>query len=221
MKSSYTIPIAIVLGGIVVAFAVYASLPKDPDSTAGNPALVRPVSADDHIFGNPAARVKIVTYTDFNCEYCKEFDDTMRHIIANEGTKGEVAWVYREFPLTEIHPDAPRHAEAAECIAQTAGNDAFWKFAKVLFENQPANPSAYGTYAKTSDISSDTFASCFADTPPAISARIKADRENALTVGANGTPYSVLIVGGKPSIVMPGAYPYGAVKELIDEALAN
>lgn len=221
MKSSYTIPTAIVLGGILVASAVYFSMPKNPSQGDGNPALVRPVGAADHILGNPAAPVTIITYTDFNCEYCKAFDETMRHLIASEGTGGEVAWIYRQFPLSEIHPDALRHAEAAECIAQAAGNSAFWDFAKQLFENQPANPTEYGTYAETIGVSSDAFASCAASVPKEIDERIQADRQNALLMGARGTPYSLIIVAGKPPVVMAGAYPYGAVKELIDEALAG
>ena len=221
MKTSYTIPTAIVLGGILVASAVYFSMPKSPSLSEGNPALVRPVGAADHILGNPTAPVTIITYTDFNCEYCKEFDETMRHIIANEGTGGEVAWVYRQFPLSEIHPDALRHAEASECITQAAGNAAFWDFVQQLFENQPASPVAYGTYAEKIGVSSDAFASCSASVPKEIDERVQADRQNALLMGARGTPYSLIIVAGKPPVVMAGAYPYGAVKELIDEALAG
>jgi protein-disulfide isomerase len=182
---------------------------------------VRPVGAADHILGNPTAPVTIITYTDFNCEYCKEFDETMRRIIASEGTGGEVAWIYRQFPLSEIHPDALRHAEAAECIAQAAGNAAFWDFAKQLFENQPASTAEYGTYAERIGVSNDAFASCSASVPKEIDEHIQADRQNALLMGARGTPYSLIIVAGKPPVVMAGAYPYGAVKELIDEALAG
>jgi len=53
----------------------------------------------------------------------------LHQIIANEGVGGNVAWVFREFPLIEIHPNALFNARAAECVAQVAGNDAFWKFA--------------------------------------------------------------------------------------------
>ena len=109
-------------------------------SATGNPALVRPVDATDHLLGNPAAPVVVVEYADFDCEYCKDFDTTMNQVIANEGANGQVAWVYREFPLTEIHPNAFSSAEAAECAAKVAGNDTFWKFADELFANQPVDP---------------------------------------------------------------------------------
>ena len=70
MKPSTTIPLAIVIGGIIVALAVYLSIHSTAPSTSsgnGNPALVRPVGPDDHILGNPSAPVKIVEYADFDC----------------------------------------------------------------------------------------------------------------------------------------------------------
>ncbi|MEK7126271.1 MAG: thioredoxin domain-containing protein [Patescibacteria group bacterium] len=128
MKSSFTVPLAIIAGGIIVAVAVYVSMPKNPETSAGNPALVRPVSVYDHILGNPAAPVVIVEYSDFDCDYCKNFHDTLHQIIANAGVNGKVAWVFRNFPLTQLHPDAANKAEAAECVAELGGNDKFWSF---------------------------------------------------------------------------------------------
>ena len=222
MKSSYTIPLAIVIGGSIVALAVYVSMPKAPSvTTAGNPALVRPVGGTDHILGNPAAPVTIIEYADFDCEYCKTFDETLHHIIASEGVDGRVAWVFRQFPLVEIHPDAMRHAEAAECAARVAGNDAFWRFKTVLFDNQPADPALYGTYVKKANIANDTFADCFAHASTTVDALIGADRQNAFDIGAPGTPYSLIIVAGKPPVVMNGGYSYDDVKQLVDDALAN
>ncbi len=224
MKTSSAIPFAIALGGVVVALAVYISMPKAPSANSGNggnPALVRPVSASDHIFGNPAAPVQIIEYADFDCEYCSGFDDTLHQIIATEGASGKVSWVFREFPLIEIHPNAMQHAEAAECVAQVAGNDAFWKFTDVLFAHQPIDPSQYGTFAKSIGISGNAFATCFANAATTQNARILADRQNALDMGAIGTPYSLIVVAGKTPIVMAGAYSYDAVKQLVDTALAN
>ncbi|MFA5745015.1 MAG: thioredoxin domain-containing protein [Candidatus Paceibacterota bacterium] len=222
MKPSFTIPIAIVLGGIMVAGAVYLSM-RQPStfSGTGNPALVRLVSSSDHILGNPAAPVIIVEYSDFDCTFCKGFNETMRQIIANEGASGKVAWVFRHLPITEIYPNAFSHARAAECAAQVGGNDAFWKFENALFMNQPINPANYGTLASSVGISSDSFATCVSSASPAIDARINADRQNALDVGAQGTPYSLVLIQGRAPIVMDGAYPYDAIKQLIDRALAQ
>ncbi len=116
MKTSLTIPLAIIAGGIIVAIAVYVSMPKNPETSAGNPALVRPVSASDHILGNPSAPVVIIEYSDFDCTYCKGFHNTLHQVIANAGASGNVTWVFRHFPLSEIHPNARAHARAAEWV---------------------------------------------------------------------------------------------------------
>ena len=221
MERSLTIPIAIALGGIIIAGAIYIGIPKSSSTGPGNPALVRPVSSRDHIVGNPAAPVMIVEYSDFECTFCKDFHETLLHIISNEGANGKVALVYREFPLAEIHPHALSHARAAECIAEVAGNDAFWKFANLLFKNQPVNPVKYGELASASGVFGNDFATCFASASTTIEARIMADRQNALDMGADGTPYSLILVAGKPPIVMNGGYSYDAVKQLVDEALQN
>ena len=224
MKPSSLLPVAIFLGGIIVAGAVYFSAVKKEPSTSsgtGNPALVRPVSTSDHTLGNPAAKVMIVEYADFDCEFCKTFDETLHQIIANEGASGTVAWVYREFPLVEIHPDAMSNARAAECVAETAGNDAFWKFADSLFANQPVDPVRYGALAEAAGVSGTAFATCYSNASTSVDARILADRENALAIGARGTPYSLILVAGKAPVVMDGAYSYNAVKRLVEAALGS
>lgn len=221
MRTSLTIPIAIIAGGIIVAVAVFVSMLKNPGTSGGNPASVRPVGTSDHILGNPAAPVMIVEYSDFDCEFCKDFHNTLHQVIANAGANGKVAWVFREFPISEIHPNALAHARAIECVAQTAGNDAFWKFSNALFANQPVNPSSYGTLASSIGISGDAFATCYSTASTTLDARIKADRQNALSMGAQGTPYSLILVAGKSPVVMEGAYSYDAVKQLVDQALGN
>jgi len=222
LKSIHTIPIAIVLGGIIVAFAIYISLPKSPAIDTGTPSLVRHIDSTDHIFGNPAAKVIIIEYSDFDCEYCKTFNEVMHQIIANEGAKGQVAWVFRHFPLIEIHPNALSHARAAECAAKVAGNDAFWKFETALFERQPVDTSLYGTIAKAAGVPSDNaFAACYADAVSTVEARILRDRQNALDIGATGTPYSLILVAGKPPVVLNGFYSYAQMKELVDQTLAQ
>lgn len=221
MKSLHTIPIAIILGGILIAIAMYVSIPKLSLTSSDKSALVRPIDSSDHILGNPAAKVMIVEYADFDCEYCVGANTALQQIIANEGANGNVALVYREFPLVEIHPNAMHHAEAAECVAKTSGNDAFWKFIDVLFAHQPVDPAQYGTLAATVGVSGDAFATCFSNAATTVDTRIKTDRQNAFDIGAIGTPHSLIVVTGKPPIVMAGKYPYDVIKQLVDEALVN
>lgn len=221
MQKSATIPIAILFGGIIVAIAVYVSMPK-PDPTAlTNAARMTPISPADHILGNPTAPVIIVEYSDFDCTHCKEFRDTLLRIITEEGSSGKVAWIHRQFPLIELHKNSFSHARASECIAKTAGNDFFWKFAYELYEDQPVDPKNYGVIAAKIGISGSAFASCLANDTAAIDAHVNADRQNALDIGADGTPYSIIVANGKITSVMNGGYPYDAVRQLLDEAIAT
>ena len=224
MKTSQTVPIAIVIGGIIVALAVYFSITAKEPSTAsgnGNPALVRPVDSTDHVLGNPAAPVEIVEYADFDCEYCKGFDTTLHQIVSDLGANGKVAWAYREFPLVQLHPNALKHAEAAECAAKVSGNDAFWKFADSLFANQPTDPATYGALAQAAGVDTNAFAACYQNAATTVDPRINADIQSGKDAGANGTPYTLILANGQAPTVIPGAYPYDQMKAAVQEMLSK
>lgn len=87
-----------------------------------------PITTEDHIFGNPDAIVKIVEYSDFECPYCKMFHPTLKRIVTE--SNGQVAWIYRNWPL---HQHSLEKLTAAECVAKVKGNDAYWKYADLLF----------------------------------------------------------------------------------------
>ena len=219
------IPLAIIFGGILIAGAVFFSMGGSlgqEGPVRGDPSLVRPIDSTDHILGNPDAPVVIVEYADFDCEFCKDFGDALRQVVATSGAKGEVAWAFRQFPLTELHPNALAHARASECVARTAGNEAFWRFADMLFINQPVEPARYGELAQEAGVTdTDAFASCYADAAKQVDERIQADRQNALDTGASGTPYSLVIVPGKRPVVIDGDISYEALKEIVDRALED
>jgi protein-disulfide isomerase len=93
---------------------------------------MRAPSASDHIVGSPTAPIVLVEYSDFQCPYCKLIHPSLKQIVSE--SNGQVAWVYRQYPLYQIHPQATPAANAAECIASLGGNDAFWKFEQTIFE---------------------------------------------------------------------------------------
>jgi len=102
------------------------SLPQAVDLTMPE------VTENDHIRGNTDAKVFFVEYSDIDCPFCKTLHVTMQSVVDNYDP-GDVAWVYRHFPLTNLHPTAAVKAEASECIAELGGNDAFWDFLDILF----------------------------------------------------------------------------------------
>lgn len=216
MSSSRTLPIAIVVSGVIIALAVYLSTPHRA-TVVSDPTLMRPVSAADHIFGNPAAPVIIVEYSDFDCDFCKGFHETLHQLIATEGGEGSVAWVYRHFPLTEIHPTALARARAAECAGAVGDATAFWHFADQLYARQPLEGTSYGEIAASIGLPGEAFATCYADASGTLNARIEADRENALAMGAQGTPFSLIIAKGHAPVVIDGAASYSDLTTLIDQ----
>lgn len=92
---------------------------------------INPITSADHIFGNPNAGVKIVEFSDLQCPFCARFHPTLKQII--QEYDGQVAWVYRHFPLASIHPSARPAAIGSECAAELGGNNAFWKFVDAVF----------------------------------------------------------------------------------------
>jgi protein-disulfide isomerase len=96
--------------------------------------LTLPVGDRDHIQGNPRAALTLVEYGDYECPYCGAAYPIVKRIQERLGKR--LRFVYRNFPLSEVHPHALHSAEAAESVAAQAGNDAFWAMHDLIFEHQ-------------------------------------------------------------------------------------
>jgi protein-disulfide isomerase len=93
--------------------------------------LVVPVDGTDHMLGPQGAPVTLVEYGDFECPNCKQAAPTVQLLL--ERFEEQVRFVFRHFPLEEVHPHALAAAEAAEAAA---GQGQFWPMHRMLFENQ-------------------------------------------------------------------------------------
>jgi protein-disulfide isomerase len=91
------------------------------------------VNKHDHIQGSPEAPYVLVEYGDYQCPYCGEAHEVVKEIQERLGD--QLCFVFRNFPLMEIHPFAEHAAEAAES-ADAQGR--FWEMHDLLFENQTA-----------------------------------------------------------------------------------
>lgn len=90
-----------------------------------------PVSTDDHIHGNENAPITLVEYGDFECPYCGMAHPIIKRLQKHFGN--QLSFVFRNFPLSEIHP----HAEVAAETAEYAGSHRrFWEMHDLLYENQ-------------------------------------------------------------------------------------
>jgi protein-disulfide isomerase len=93
--------------------------------------LTVPVDTVDHVVGPIHAPVTIVEYGDFECPNCKQAAPAVKLLL--DRFAGKVRFVFRHFPLEEVHPHALRAAEAAECAG---GQGKFWQMHDLLFDNQ-------------------------------------------------------------------------------------
>lgn len=194
---------------------------REQRETETRAAAIRPVAkARDHIRGNLEAPVTLIEYSDFECPFCKRFHVTVKKLV--EESAGQVKWVYRHFPLEELHPGkARREALASECAAELGGNEAFWKFADRFYELTPSNnrtdlDTVLPRIAREIGLDEAKFASCLAS--GRYDRRVQEDFENAAATGGRGTPWSIIVSKRGKTYALSGAQPYAAVKELVERA---
>jgi protein-disulfide isomerase len=94
--------------------------------------LTQPVTATDHLLGDPHAPVTVVEYGDFECPICKQSAPAVKLLL--QRFENAVSFVYRHFPQEAAHPHALAAAEAAECAG---AQGRFWAMHDLLFERQP------------------------------------------------------------------------------------
>lgn len=226
-----SIPIAIVFSGILIAGAVlYTGTDKNINNNlqkaqanqgAGPLDQVRPVSDEDHIRGSKDAEVVVVEYSDTECPFCKQFHTTMKQLINEYSSGDKVAWVYRHFPLDQLHRKARKEAVALECAAEIGGNDKFWQYTDRIYEITPANDgldaSELPKIAAYVGLDVQKFNECLASTKH--DEKVEADVQNAIATGGNGTPWSVVISKNGNKYPLSGAQPYASIKQIIETAL--
>lgn len=236
-QNKLSIPMAIIVAGVIIAGAVYFSnsaRPSTVGSGQGNPspqqptaqqtgdlAQMKPITSEDHIRGDINAPVKIVEYSDTECPFCKRFHSTMQQVVDEYGKDGKVAWVYRHFPLDSLHSKARKEAEATECAAELGGNNKFWAYLDRLMEITPANngldPAELPKIAQYVGLDTAKFDECLSSGKYA--QKIEEHVQNAVATGGNGTPWSIVVAKNGKKYPLSGAQPYASVKQLIDLAL--
>ncbi len=226
-KIEFSPALAILAAGMLIAAAIlfvnYFPGPSaagaaiaDPQQQEQVAAHVPAVTATDHIFGSITAPIMLVEYSDFQCPYCSMIYPTLKRIV--EESKGQIAWVHRNFPLESIHPQAKPAALAAECVSDQLGNDGFWKFADIVMANQSKmNPQYYAQVAAQLGANAQTFASCVSTEK--FASKIDAESADAQASGGRGTPFTV-VVGNGTQVPISGALPYAQIMSVI-QAVQN
>jgi protein-disulfide isomerase len=179
------------------------------------------VSSSDYLRGNKNAEITLIEYSDLECPFCKQFHATAKQVMTDYN--GKVAWVWRHYPIAQLHSKAPKEAEATECAQELGGVDAFWKLVDKIYEVTPANNgltlAELPTYASQVGLNQEKFKTCldsgkYAD-------KIEKAVNAATTLGASGTPANFIVNKKGEVWIIPGALPLTNVKAVIDEALQS
>ncbi|XOU94011.1 MAG: DsbA family protein [Candidatus Kerfeldbacteria bacterium] len=196
------------------------TVPVAAAPTPSQDIQVAPVTSDDHIRGDlETADVVIVEFSDTECPFCQRFHPTLKQVVADYD--GQVAWVYRHFPLDSLHSKARKEAEATECAEELGGNDGFWAYIDRLYEITPTNngleASQLAVIATDVGLDATAFQTCLDSGKYA--EKVASQLQDATTAGGNGTPYSVAISKDGEIIPISGAQPISSVKAAIDGLL--
>jgi protein-disulfide isomerase len=181
-------------------------------------ALMQKIKLDGAPSRGPAdAKVTVVEYSDFQCPYCGHAWEVFEKEVYPQ-YKDKVRFVFKQMPLTQIHPWAEDAAVATAC-ALVQGNDQFWKMYDGLFSQQ-AQITKENLPAKVEEVAT----AGGLDVPrlkDCLSGRktidaIKADQSEAASVGVNGTP--TFFINGRR---IQNTQDAGAFKQAIDQALTS
>jgi protein-disulfide isomerase len=145
-------------------------------------SLIMPVNAGDHMQGSNDAPVTLVEYGDYECPYCGEAYPIVKHF--QKGMGGNLLFIFRNFPLTEIHS----HALAAACAAEAAAlQGRFWEMHDRVFENQHnLRDRDLLALARGLELNIERFMSDLSSHE--VKARIQEDFSGGIRSGVNGTP---------------------------------
>ena len=192
-------------------------LAQPTPSVVPTPSTVEIDPGDNPAKGPADAKVTVVEFSDFQCPYCARFvQQTLPQILSTYGDK--IRFVFMNFPLSQIHENAQKAAEASECANEQG---AFWQYHDILFANQSALAvDNLKAYAAQLGLDATKFNECLDSgrMAPLVQADMDAATKAAQEAGLDrfGTP--AFFINGKS---LSGAQPFDVFKQAIDAALAE
>jgi protein-disulfide isomerase len=173
-------------------------------------SLTPPVGARDHVQGSANAPVTLVEYGDYECPHCGAVYPILKQLQQHFGEA--LRFVYRNFPLNQIHQHAEHAAEAAEAAG---AQGKFWPMHDIIYEHQDAlGDRDLVTYASAIGIDSRVLPDAWAK--HTFTERVKEDFLSGVRSGVNGTP--TFFINGER---YDGAHDYASLREALTEAGAT
>jgi protein-disulfide isomerase len=209
--------------GILIGYFAWGRTPQTVYSPPAGPVVGVPAAtaAPQYIrynipsdgfpsIGPADAPITIVEFGDFQCPFCRQWQQTTyQPLIA--AYPGKIRLVYRDFPLTDIHPNAFPAAEAAQCANEQG---AFWPYHDKLFSSDTLSDAIYTQYAQELNLDMTKFNTCLANKPH--DKYIQDNSDFAVKTGVNSTP--TFFING---LAVIGAQPIDVFKQVIDKELAH
>ncbi|MFT7557474.1 MAG: protein-disulfide isomerase [Planctomycetota bacterium] len=221
-SGQFTIPMAVLVSGVLIALAIVfgpsisspqaGQLANIADTQAAPPQngepselLAADVTKDDHIRGNQNADIFLIEYSDLDCPFCSRIHPTLEQIVTEYSNVG---WVYRHNPLDSIHPEARGKAKISECIAQIAGEEAFWQYLEINYTGgDEADYTQYGTTQEAVD-------ACVSEQETALDNLIDSQIARAQATGGQGTPHTI-IANDDFGLSISGAQPLEVFQQIL------
>ncbi len=182
----------------------------NPQAAPDEPTRYDVATDDDPALGPENAPVTIIEFSDYQCPYCRRWAEQVEgELVKTYGDKIRI--VYRDFPLTQMHPEALPAAEAANCAGEQGK---YWDYHDALFSQKYGlGQDAYLAYAKDLGLDTDQFTACMEE--HRYRDEVLADQQYALQLGVQSTP--TFFING---IAVVGAQPFEVFKSIIDKELA-
>jgi protein-disulfide isomerase len=181
--------------------------PRYPVTVALRAPTVEVATEGEPALGPSNAPVTIVEFSDYQCPYCRQAQSTVKRLMAEY--EGKIKLVFRDFPLRNIHPQAQKAAEAAQCAAE---QHKFWPYHDKLFTSTNLQMDELKKFAQELALNLEQFTACLDSGKTA--AGIDTDMQAGQQAGVNATP--TFFVNGSP---LSGAASYERFKELVDAVL--
>ena len=168
------------------------------------------VNTHDPIRGAPSAPVTIVEFSDYQCPFCAQVAPTLGRLRATYGERIRIIW--KDFPLTDIHPQALKAAEAAHCAGEQGQ---YWQYHDRLFTSQQAlDLPSLKEHAVALGLDSGVFDACVEEGRYA--QRVRDGMNAGRLVGVGSTP--TVFINGR---MIAGAVPYETFSRAVEDALAR
>ena len=180
---------------------------------SGNPVEVNIENSPSK--GDKNAPLTIVEFSDYQCPFCGRFFSETLPLIEEQYIKtGKARLVFKDFPLSNIHPEAQKAAEAVRCVGEQKGDEGYFKMHDKLFENQASlSLENYKKWARELGVNGASFDKCLSEGKHAD--EVNADLSYGSQLGVTGTP--AFFINGK---LLSGAQPFSVFKQAIDAGFA-